>query len=166
MVYFPICSAQWLVGCCKTGPANGCGRPLVLQLHHNRFATACRTHVPSSSFLCGDTVQGWVLVWALGSNLPDDDLNFYGPRNQTEFPGNSRLIDPQVIHPLESCDPESRTLSFQPRLLDGAGVGKQPRKELDAPSRNWQGVQSCLDHSRSTTQCGWSGGVVASGAVG
>lgn len=45
------------------------------------------------------TLQGWVLVWALGSNLPDDDLNFYGPRNQTEFPGNSRLIDPQVIYP-------------------------------------------------------------------
>jgi hypothetical protein len=48
-------------------------------------------------FLCDDPAQGWVLVWALGSNLPDNDLNFYGPRNQTEFQGNSRLMDPQVI---------------------------------------------------------------------
>ena len=48
-----------------------------------------------------------MLVWALGSNLTDDDLNFYGPRNQTEFPGNSRLIDPQVIGPFNA-----RTLSI------------------------------------------------------
>lgn len=43
------------------------------------------------------TTWGWCLVWALGSNLPDDDLNFYGARNQTEFKGNARLLDPHVL---------------------------------------------------------------------
>eukprot|EP01043_Picozoa_sp_COSAG02_P012519 COSAG02_NODE_483_length_21396_cov_20.544801_9_plen_150_part_00 len=77
-----------------------------------------------------------MLVWALGSNLPDDDLNFYGPRNQTEFPGNSRLIDPQVIcpnaaiHNLEPC-PSNRDWMEQVladsrvrNLTLPAGIGK------------------------------------------
>ena len=65
-----------------------------------------------SSILCADMVQGWVLVWALGSNLPDDDLNFYGPRNQTEFPGNLRLIDPQVIVLLNARASDASELAF------------------------------------------------------
>ena len=65
-----------------------------------------------SSVLRADMVQGWVLVWALGSNLPEDDLNFYGPRNQTEFPGNSRLIDPQVIALLNARASDASELAF------------------------------------------------------
>eukprot|EP01050_Picozoa_sp_SAG11_P007902 SAG11_NODE_674_length_7801_cov_3.578032_1_plen_619_part_00 len=41
--------------------------------------------------------HSWALVWSLGSNLPGDDMNFYGALNQTEFPGNRRLLDPHVL---------------------------------------------------------------------
>lgn len=85
--------------------------------------------------------NGWALVWALGSNLPSDDMNFCeqshktnrrqlrillrpsfnsvrppsqrdllcsvsvsqkglfadGPENQTQFAGNRRLLDPEVL---------------------------------------------------------------------
>ena len=40
---------------------------------------------------------GWSLVWALGPNLPSDNLDFYGSLNQTQFAGNHRFVDPKVL---------------------------------------------------------------------
>jgi hypothetical protein len=65
---------------------------------------------PSPTLSCGAPCRcarwGWALAWALGSNLPRDDLDFYGPENQTEFRGGRR---PRAGLP-PSADPDRTVL--------------------------------------------------------